>query len=105
MTPPAICAESSNRLPNTLPIFTPAVQKKQVKRPIRATAVQISTLPAIAREIPTARASMEVHVAFLFLCEPFLQHIGADQTQQDKGYPVINSANDIREQRPQKESD
>ena len=63
MTPPASCAFFSNLLPKRFPIFTPAAERTKVVIPISRTAGQIETLPAIASEIPTARASIEVATA------------------------------------------
>lgn len=62
MMPPAICALFPNLLPKMLPTLTPTVQNTQVNAPINRTADTMLTLPAIAREIPTARASIEVAI-------------------------------------------
>ena len=63
MTPPANSAFFSKRLPKMLPIFTPMADRAKVVTPIREAASQIFVFPAMAREMPTASASMEVATA------------------------------------------
>ncbi len=50
MTPPAKLGLFSYRLPNTLPIFTPRADSRQVQMPINAAASQMFTLPTMARK-------------------------------------------------------
>ena len=57
--PPKSSAPERYLAPNTLPILTPAAEKRKVIKPIKATAGQMFTRRK-AKVTPTARASMLV---------------------------------------------
>ena len=64
MTPPTSCAFASYLLPNKLPTFTPAADRRNVTNAITAEADHIFC-PIIANESPAASASMLVAMAIV----------------------------------------